>query len=201
MADAKEMERQILGPNARYEQTLAALTGMTKRSSPSIPESKDNVDALQMKAREMERNSRLPVMNAQTMDGRHKNAEEDFDIRSEVSSIDTWMSSTSYYSYMKSQMSNNNNEMEDVKLHGHSHHGIFQCTYCDKVFPNAYHLNSHLVTHTGERSFACLYCDKSFGRRSTLRAHMTTHSKTSNFMCPVCEKACNDNNSLEEHIR
>ncbi len=69
-------------------------------------------------------------------------------------------------------------------------------------FPaNRYHLQSHVVIHTGERNFYCRKCDKAFARKSTLRAHMTTHTKTSNFMCPVCEKACNDNQSLEEHIR
>ena len=73
-------------------------------------------------------------------------------------------------------------------------HTVYPCDFCDKVFANKYHLASHLVTHTGERSFECRYCQKSFGRRSTLRAHMTTHTKTSNFMCPLCEKACNDNN-------
>lgn len=78
---------------------------------------------------------------------------------------------------------------------------VFPCDFCDKIFSNKYHLQSHLVTHTGERNFSCRKCGKCFGRKSTLRAHMTTHTKTSNFMCPLCEKACNDNNSLEEHIR
>ena len=198
VVDAKEMERQLLGPNAKYEQTLAALTGMSKRSITPASEKKESLEDFKVKARDIERNNR--PMNAYTIEGRHKDTEEDFDIRSEVSSIDTWMSSTSYHSYMKSQLSNNN-DMEAGKNHLHPHHGVYQCTYCDKVFPSTYHLSSHMVTHTGEKSFSCLYCDKSFGRRSTLRAHMTTHSNKSNFMCPVCEKACNDNNSLEEHIR
>ena len=60
----------------------------------------------------MERCPRPAMMNANAMEGRSRNVEEDFDIRSEVSSIDTWMSSTSYYSYMKSQ-SSSNTEMED----------------------------------------------------------------------------------------
>jgi hypothetical protein len=80
-------------------------------------------------------------------------------------------------------------------------HTVYPCDFCDKVFGNKYHLGSHLIIHTGERSFECRYCQKYFGRKSTLRAHMTTHTKMSNFMCPLCEKACNDNNSLEEHIR
>ena len=78
---------------------------------------------------------------------------------------------------------------------------LYQCDFCDKLFANKHHLQSHLVTHTGERAFTCKVCQKTFGRKSTLRAHMTTHTKVSNFMCGVCEKACNDNNSLEEHIR
>ena len=78
---------------------------------------------------------------------------------------------------------------------------VYQCDFCDKMFANKSHFQSHLVTHTGERSFTCKTCAKSFGRKSTLRAHMTTHTKVSNFMCMMCEKACNDNNSLEEHLR
>jgi hypothetical protein len=77
----------------------------------------------------------------------------------------------------------------------------YQCDFCERIFGSKSHLQSHLVTHTGERAFNCRLCQKTFGRKSTLRAHMTTHTKTSNFMCTVCEKACNDNNSLEEHIR
>ncbi len=77
----------------------------------------------------------------------------------------------------------------------------YQCDFCERIFGSKSHLESHLVTHTGERAFNCRLCRKTFGRKSTLRAHMTTHTKTSNFMCTVCEKACNDNNSLEEHMR
>ncbi len=102
-----------------------------------------------------------------------------------------------------SEMSDSLSGMSDLiqaqRIGEHTY--VYPCDFCDKVFGNKYHLASHLVTHTGERSFECRICQKSFGRRSTLRAHMTTHTKTSNFMCPLCEKACNDNNSLEEHIR
>lgn len=44
-------------------------------------------------------------------------------------------------------------------------HTVYPCDFCDKVFGNRYHLASHLVTHTGERSFECKFCQKSFGRR------------------------------------
>lgn len=101
-----------------------------------------------------------------------------------------------------SEMSDSLSSMSDL-IQGQriGEHTVYPCDFCDKIFGNKYHLASHLVTHTGERSFECKFCQKTFGRRSTLRAHMTTHTKTSNFMCPLCEKACNDNNSLEEHIR
>ncbi|QQP31571.1 Oocyte zinc finger protein XlCOF22like [Caligus rogercresseyi] len=92
-------------------------------------------------------------------------------------------------------------ESNSSSCSGSSVSGGHPCDFCDKVFINKYHLQSHVVTHTGERSFECRKCAKSFGRKSTLRAHMTTHTKVSNFMCPLCDKACNDNNSLEEHIR
>lgn len=79
--------------------------------------------------------------------------------------------------------------------------GTYACRHCDKTFQNKFHLDSHVVVHTGERNFQCPECDKTFGRRSTLRAHMTTHTGVSNYMCSMCDKACNDNNSLVEHIR
>ena len=198
VVDAAEMERQLLGPNTKYEQTLAALTGLPRRSI--IPptytirrEGLANDDNARVKCADIENTSKP------TVDERHKLVEEDIDIRSEVSSIDTWMSGASCHSYATKH--GDNIFYEDHIMRARMSQGNYRCTYCDKMFTNSYHLTSHLVTHTGERSFSCPKCEKSFGRRSTLRAHMTTHSKTSNFMCPVCEKACNDNNSLEEHIR
>ena len=183
--DAGEMERKLLGPVNKYEQTLAALTGMSKRSMSSTSSSRDRHET--------------KTDNSNRLDGvQNLVQEEDIeDIRSEVSSIDTWMSGTSYHSYMRNGSATYYEDSTKYQMN----QGSFPCAHCDKIFINAYHLNSHLVTHTGERSFSCPQCEKTFGRRSTLRAHMTTHSKTSNFMCPVCEKACNDNNSLEEHIR
>ena len=204
VVDAAEMERQLIGPNNKYEQTLAALTGMSKRtlSVPSVTEKKEGVETdirIRPRGVDMDITSKALMLNNNNniTDGRYKPVEEDIDIRSEVSSIDTWMSGTSYHSYIRGAP----NHYHEDSLKNQMSQGNYACTFCDKIFTNTYHLNSHLVTHTGERSFACPLCDKSFGRRSTLRAHMTTHSKTSNFMCPVCEKACNDNNSLEEHIR
>merc|ERR1719495_1229218 len=114
-----------------------------------------------------------------------------------ISSVDTWSSSMiegKPYTYGSDVV---------IRRISRSSNGesVYQCDFCDKLFANKYHLQSHHVNHTGERAFTCKICKKAFGRKSTLRAHMTTHTKVSNFMCTVCEKACNDNNSLEEHMR
>ena len=197
VVDAGEMERQLLCHNKKYEQTLAALTGNGKKSMPMQRNEKLLKDEnLRTKIVEQHEPTGGRIAKS-SADGRQR--DEEMDIISEVSSIDTWMSGASYNSYMRSGLQTPH--LDDTLKNHSSNPSNYSCTFCDKSFTNTYHLNSHLVIHTGEKSFACPQCDKSFGRRSTLRAHMTTHSKTSNFMCPVCEKACNDNNSLEEHIR
>ncbi len=143
---------------------------------------------------------------------RSTNTHEISDVTSEASSVDTWPSSAADGLSVLSLghaagggrfagMASRRRPSKAASVGGGERPTALCCRYCDKAFVNRYHLQSHEVTHTGERAFACRHCDKTFGRRSTLRAHMTTHTKTSNFMCPVCEKACNDNNSLVEHIR
>ena len=115
---------------------------------------------------------------------------------SDCASVDTWSSSLA-----EDKLFSGTDPVIRKIRSTSSGDSVYQCDFCEKLFTNKYHLQSHLVVHTGERAFVCKTCKKTFGRKSTLRAHMTTHTKVSNFMCTVCEKACNDNNSLEEHMR
>jgi len=127
-------------------------------------------------------------------------AEDEDDVESEpesdCASVDTWSSSLA-----EDKLFSGTDPVIRRIRSTSSGDAVYQCDFCEKLFTNKYHLQSHLVVHTGERAFVCKTCKKTFGRKSTLRAHMTTHTKVSNFMCTVCEKACNDNNSLEEHMR
>ena len=128
----------------------------------------------------------------------HNDPEEEVEseAESDCASVDTWSSSLA-----EDKLFSGTDPVIRKIRSTSSGDSVYQCDFCEKLFTNKYHLQSHLVVHTGERAFVCKTCKKTFGRKSTLRAHMTTHTKVSNFMCTVCEKACNDNNSLEEHMR
>ncbi|KAJ3580012.1 hypothetical protein NPX13_g551 [Xylaria arbuscula] len=58
----------------------------------------------------------------------------------------------------------------------------FQCRLCPKRFTRAYHLRSHLRTHT-ERPFVCTICGKSFARQHDRKQHEGLHSGEKVFVC------------------
>ncbi|XP_077549036.1 zinc finger X-chromosomal protein-like isoform X2 [Haemaphysalis longicornis] len=49
---------------------------------------------------------------------------------------------------------------------------LFECPQCGRVFTHKGHLNTHLLTHTGERPYACTMCNARFARRSNLKRHV-----------------------------
>lgn len=50
-----------------------------------------------------------------------------------------------------------------------------QCSYCNKVFDWASHLQRHIRAHVGERPFVCQVCHKGFSERGNLNKHYKTH--------------------------
>jgi hypothetical protein len=59
----------------------------------------------------------------------------------------------------------------------------FQCSLCPKQFTRAYHLRSHLRTHTDERPFVCMFCGKAFSRGYDRKRHEGLHSGEKKFVC------------------
>ncbi|KAJ3133935.1 hypothetical protein HK100_004005 [Physocladia obscura] len=53
---------------------------------------------------------------------------------------------------------------------------VFKCPHakCDKSFPRAYNLKSHMFCHSGERPHKCTSCHRAFARRHDLQRHMRT---------------------------
>ena len=114
VVDAGEMERQLLCHNKKYEQTLAALTGNGKRSMPMQRNEKLLKDEnLRTKIVEQHEPTGGRIAKS-SADGRQR--DEDMDIISEVSSIDTWMSGASHHSYMRSGLTTHYSD-DTIKNH------------------------------------------------------------------------------------
>ncbi|KZT60937.1 hypothetical protein CALCODRAFT_409394, partial [Calocera cornea HHB12733] len=51
----------------------------------------------------------------------------------------------------------------------------FQCSVCEKAFPKASTLQTHMSTHTGERPYECPV--KGCGKRFSVQSNMRRHQK------------------------
>ncbi len=61
-----------------------------------------------------------------------------------------------------------------------------QCTFCNKSFNQRCNLNTHIKTHTGERSYKCEYCSKSFNTQDSLNIYIRTHTGEKPYKCEYC---------------
>ncbi|CAG0904262.1 unnamed protein product [Cyprideis torosa] len=94
----------------------------------------------------------------------------------------------------------------------------FTCAVCGKSLSRKQSLQSHELTHTGEKPFGCRICGKSFADRSTLRSHKLTHTgeklfsshlsshkltheKGNRFHCSVCGKGFRSKEGFQGHTR
>merc|ERR1719219_1172532 len=63
----------------------------------------------------------------------------------------------------------------NLKKHKMRHAGTlqlpFKCDVCPKAFPQAWNLESHKRTHTGEKPFSCDQCERAFSEAGNLKKH------------------------------
>nr|XP_032824001.1 MDS1 and EVI1 complex locus protein EVI1-A-like [Petromyzon marinus] len=78
---------------------------------------------------------------------------------------------------------------------------IYECRDCDRIFPNAYSLERHMVIHTDEREYKCDQCPKAFNWKSNLIRHQMSHDNGKRFECENCDKVFTDPSNLQRHIR
>ncbi|KAI8608938.1 hypothetical protein BC830DRAFT_1071444 [Chytriomyces sp. MP71] len=74
---------------------------------------------------------------------------------------------------------------------------------CPKSFSQRAGLNSHLVTHTGNRQYICEVCSKSYTTNNRLTVHKRTHSGERPYKCsePGCNYAATQKCTLKNHLQ
>lgn len=77
----------------------------------------------------------------------------------------------------------------------------FECTVCQKIFPNAARLSRHQNVHGGQSPYKCEHCKKSFTSRFKLVRHALIHSDRKPFSCQVCERTFHRKDHLKNHIK
>jgi len=84
----------------------------------------------------------------------------------------------------------------------HSELRPYQCTMCDKSYPNQHQLDGHVATHAGIKPFQCKTCDARFPNRTRLKNHeMRIHSTDHPNKCEVCGKKYAYMQDLNKHMK
>ncbi|XP_069893266.1 histone-lysine N-methyltransferase PRDM16 isoform X2 [Dipodomys merriami] len=78
---------------------------------------------------------------------------------------------------------------------------VHECKDCERMFPNKYSLEQHMIVHTEEREYKCDQCPKAFNWKSNLIRHQMSHDSGKRFECENCVKVFTDPSNLQRHIR
>ena len=61
--------------------------------------------------------------------------------------------------------------MNECECFSFSGEKCFKCELCPYAALSQRHLESHILTHTGEKPFQCVECDQSFRQKQLLKRH------------------------------
>lgn len=76
---------------------------------------------------------------------------------------------------------------------------IYRCGFCNRVFSLIQNLETHMLTHGGDKPYKCGICDKGFSQSTYLTMHMRRHTGQKPFKCEECNKCFSVKHNLAAH--
>ena len=78
---------------------------------------------------------------------------------------------------------------------------LFQCSDCQRSYPNETTLERHIMNIHGEKLYPCDKCEESFVKNHRLKEHLIRkHLKSRNFICDQCNKGFLLKPDLKIHV-
>ncbi|KAK6173901.1 hypothetical protein SNE40_017275 [Patella caerulea] len=82
----------------------------------------------------------------------------------------------------------------------HNPENDFECSVCQRRYPNQDKLDMHLKTHRN-KPHKCTICDKSYYDPKTLKEHIEMHGAKREYQCDVCSKMFINRSRLRRHVK
>ncbi|XP_026764219.2 transcriptional repressor CTCFL-like [Galleria mellonella] len=92
---------------------------------------------------------------------------------------------------------------DNMRVEGIGKSRIFHCKCCDYSSRRVKDMQSHIVTHNGERPFPCSLCDRTFTQQSSVQAHQESAHQIYfiETTCEICGKFIRGRNAVYKHMR